>query len=61
MMFLIELGSKSPHGEGKITFRPLVGEWRTNDSRLVSLTQPQLTLTTDIDNERCYYFRREAP
>ena len=29
-MFLIELGSKSPHGEGKITFRPLVGEWMTH-------------------------------
>ena len=28
LLFLIELGSKSPHGEGKITFRPLLGKYR---------------------------------
>ena len=27
LLFLIELGSKSPYGEGKITFRPLLGKF----------------------------------
>ena len=50
LLFLIELGSKSPYGEGKITFRPLLGKSRRMQLDLLVANQQYSTVQNNCQS-----------